>query len=405
MRIGELLVEQRKLRQSELTRALADKPADKRLCSFLILRGLVDFDDASKALGEQKGVPCALTKHLAGRDPELAALIPAELGRASCALPIGKTSRGAVIVCVRDPSPSLLASLKQATKAEITMVIAPANRLEHLVLTAYGAAPSDEFDVDFSTTGVGDNVAVPQPLAKKLASAVKAPPMPDMSALDPASVRLALTDLDDVRVDKDPSQSGQVPKVGASSTLPPPNVPAVPAAPALPPHTMPAMGRTSRAQTGDPRATRPMSIGAMSVGLEHTQSREGATDLVLAYVATRWLSGLVLAIRDKKAIGYRGHGVSMPELVQVPLEIPSTVQRAVETRFVSAESPRTAAQEALVRALGEPAMPAAAPVLVGGLPVAVILVGDAIDGDANAAADLAMLAEALGTAYQRISAR
>jgi hypothetical protein len=404
MRIGELLVEQRKLRQSELTRALADKPADKRLCSFLILRGLVDFDDASRALGEQKGVPCALTKHLAGRDPELAALIPAELGRASCALPIGKTSRGALIVCVRDPAPALLASLKQATKAEITMVIAPANRLEHLVLTAYGAAPSDEFDVDFSTTGVGSNPSTPQPLAKKLAAAVKAPPppMPDMDALDPASVRLALTDLDDVRVDKDPTQSGQIPKVGASSTLPPANVPT---APTLPPHTTPAMGRTSRAQTADPRATRPMSIGAMSVGLEHTQSREGATDLVLAYVATRWRSGLVLAIRDKKAIGYRGHGVSMPELVQVPLEIPSTVQRAVETRFVSAESPKTAAQEALVRALDDPAMPAAAPVLVGGVPVAVILVGDAFDGDANAAADLAMLAEALGTAYQRISAR
>jgi hypothetical protein len=229
--------------------------------------------------------------------------------------------------------------------------------------------------------------------------------MPDMDALDPASVRLALTDLDDVRVDKDPSQSGQINKIGASSTLPPQNSSSTPAAPNLPSQLMPAMGRTSRAQTADPRVTRPMSIGAMSVGLEHTQSREGATDLVLAYVATRWRSGLVLAIRDKKAMGYRGHGVQMPELVQVPLEIPSTVQRAVETRFVSAESPKTPAQDMLVRALDNPAMPAAAPVLVGGQPVAVILVGDAIDGDANAAADLAMLAEALGTAYQRISAR
>src|SRR5262249_16270533 len=150
------------------------------------------------------------------------------------------------------------------------------------------------------------------------------------------------------------------------------------------------------------RSTRPMSIGAMSVGLEHTQSREGATDLVLAYVATRWRSGLVLAIRDRKAIGYRGHGVSMPELVSVPLDIRSTVQRASETRFVSAEAPATAAQHALVRALEGPSALAAAPVLVAGQPVAVIVVGDPVDGDTNAAADLAMLAEALGTAYQRI---
>jgi hypothetical protein len=44
-------------------------------------------------------------------------------------------------------------------------------------------------------------------------------------------------------------------------------------------------------------------------------------------------------------------------------------------------------------------------VLVGGVAVAEIVVGDPIDGDANAAADLAMLAEALGSAYQRLKAR
>jgi hypothetical protein len=301
----------------------------------------------------------------------------------------------------------VLAALRQATKAEVTMVIAPANRLEHLVLAAYGTAPSDEFDVDFSTTGTGDNPMTPPPLAKKLAaSQTTSPPAPDMSALDPASVRLALTDLDDARVDKDFSQSGQIaiPRTGTGS-LPPANAPA----PASTSQPMPAMGRTSRAQTADPRvggaSTRPMSIGAMSVGLEYTQSREGATDLVLAYVATKWRAGLVMAIRDKKAIGYRGHGVSMPEMVTVPLTIPSTVQRAFETKFVSGEQPETGAQDALVRALEGPSTLAAAPVLVGGVPVAVILVGDPIDGDANAAADLAMLAEALGTAYTRIAAR
>lgn len=148
-----------------------------------------------------------------------------------------------------------------------------------------------------------------------------------------------------------------------------------------------------------------MSISAMSVGLEHTTSREGATDLVLAYVATKWHSGIVFVVRDSKAQGFRGHGVQMPEMVTVPLSIPSTVQRAVETKFVSAEAPATGAQDSLRRALEHPKSIAAAPVVVGGQPVAVIVVGDAIDGDTNAAADLAMLAEALGTAYQRIAAR
>src|SRR5690606_15372426 len=127
-------------------------------------RGLVDFDDASRALGEQMGVPCALAKHLAGRDASLASLIPPELGRASCALPIGRTSQGAVIVCVRDPAPAVLAALRQATSAEIMMVVAPAMRLEHLVNEAYGAPPTEEFDIDFST-GLEDNPMSPPPLS------------------------------------------------------------------------------------------------------------------------------------------------------------------------------------------------------------------------------------------------
>jgi GAF domain-containing protein len=151
-----------------------------------------------------------------------------------------------------------------------------------------------------------------------------------------------------------------------------------------------------------------MSVGAMSVGLEHATTREAATDLVLAYVATRWRSGLVLAIRDKSAIGYRGHGVSMPELVSVPLSIASTVQRAVQAKTATAEAPVSAAQDALVRALDGPGSTAAAPVLVGGTPVAVIAVGDPIDEETppeEVVADLGLLADALGTAYQRIMAR
>jgi hypothetical protein len=129
---------------------------------------------------------------------------------------------------------------------------------------------------------------------------------------------------------------------------------------------------------------------------------------VLAFIAQRWHVGLVLAIRDRTAIGYRGHGVATPELVTVSLGSPSTVQRAVQTRSVSIETPSGVGQSALAHALASPAAPAAAPVLVGGQPVAVIAVGDPIEGPKArdlAAADLAVLAEALGGAYARILAR
>jgi hypothetical protein len=389
MRIGELLVEQRKLRQSELTRALADKPADRRLCSFLITKGLVDFDDAARALGEQRRVPCALSKHLAGRDPSLAKLIPSELGRSAWALPIGRASNGHIIVCVRDPGPALLAQLQRATKSDVTMVITPSARLENLVRESYGDAPVDEFDIDFSSN-VDDNPIAPS------AHKTPTPPLPDMDALDPESIRLSLTDLDDQGVRKDPTQSGQIPIVGRSgTTTPPTSLPAV----ATP-------SRPTRART-DPAATRPMTVDMMKLGLEHSTSREAATDLVLAYVATRWQTGLVLALRDRNAIGYRGHGVIAPESISLPLGSPSTIQHAIDSRFVSVQAPQGPAQDLLTRALVGPQHPAAAPVMVKGQPAAVLVVGDPIDSEdfQVAAADLAMLAEALGTAYQRILGR
>lgn len=431
MRIGELLVEQRKLRQSDLTRALTDKPADKRLCSYLITKGLVDFDDAARALGEQRRVACALSKHLAGRDPSLAKLIPAELGRSAWVLPIGRASNGQLIICVRDPSPALLAQLEQATKAKVTMVVTPAARLEHLVRESYGDAPVDEFDIDFSSAVDDNPIANANPLARPTPPTLTAPtrpplpdmaalakptpiprqssspPMPDMAALDPESIRLALTDLDDDRVEKDPTQSGQLPVMSRTTTPTPLPTPLPEPPPPAAVLNAPTVRQPKRART-DPAATRKMSVEMMQIGLEHSPTREAATDLVLAYIGTRWMTGLVLAIRDRKAIGYRGHGVSNPEALSIPLGAPSTVQHAVDSQFVSVQSPQGPSQLELVRALEDAEHPAAAPVMVQGKPAAVIVVGDLIDEAEDfqiAAADLAMLAEALGTAYQRILGR
>ena len=365
MRIGDLLQEKGLVRASDLAEAVEEQAREgRRLCSILIDRGSLDFDDGARALGEQRGVPCALSKHLANRDVALAGLLTADFGRASNALPIGRTSGGALIVAARDPAPALRASLEKLLGADVTLVITPATRLQQLIATAYGVPASDEFDID-----VDPQVDLPPLL----------PPLPDVDMLDPDSMRMALSDLDDARVAKDPTQSGllQIGAMASSSSI------KIQAGRTLPP----------------PAPT----IEATKLALEHVGTRDVASDLAMSFIAGRWRSGAIVAIREDTAIGYRGHGIIDLAELHLPLRLASTIQRAIQTKRVAQGSPPSPAQDQLVKVLRATAI-VAAPVLVGDELVAVITAGDSIHGaaDSHAPIELGQLAQALGGAYDRI---
>jgi len=362
VRIGELLLERRAVPKSELAAALEEQARTKgrRLVSLLISRGVLEFDDGARALADHRGVPCALAKHLANRDPAAISLIPAELGRASFALPIGRTSGGAPIIAVRDPAPALLAALQHATRTDVVMIVTPATRLELLIAASYGAPPNDEFDIEVDS-------AIDLPIAGMV------PPQPDL--LDPDSMRLALSSLDDERVSKDPSQSGAInvqssPGIRTRSTLPP-------VAPTL---------------------------EATKLSLERASSRDAALDLAMSFIAGRWVSGLIVAVRDAAAVGIRGHAIDGALDLALPLDAPSTIERALATKQPSMQAPASEPQERLVRALRRPTLLCAVPVLLGGNVIAVIATGDPIHGstDTKAPAELAQLGKALGAACERI---
>ena len=365
MRIGELLQGRGLVRASDLAAAVEEQALrGGRLCSVLITRGALDFDEGARALGEQRGVPCALSKHLANRDPKLAELLPADFGRASNALPIGRTSGGALIVAARDPAAALRSSLEKLLKVEITLVIAPATRLEHLIAATYGAPTTDEFDID-----VDSQVDLPPLL----------PPLPDLDMLDPDSMRLALSDLDDARVAKDPTQSGllQIGAMAGSSSI--------------------------KIQPGKTLPSAAPTIAATKLALEHCGSRDAASDLAISFIAGRWYSGAIVVIRDDTAIGYRGHGIADLAELHLPLRLASTIQRAIQSKRVEKSSPSSPAQDQLVKVLRTTAI-VAAPVLVGDELVAVVTAGESIHGaaDSTAANELGQLAQALGDAYDRI---
>ncbi|MFT3696666.1 MAG: hypothetical protein QM831_26230 [Kofleriaceae bacterium] len=356
MRIGELLQAKGLVRASDLEAALDAqfRTPHHRICSLLISRGALDLDDASRLLGEQRGYACALEKHLANRDMSLPELLLADFGRASHVLPIGRTSGGALIVAARDPNPALHESLKRLLKSDITLVVAPATRLEHLIAAAYGAPDSHEFDIDLDS-------AVDLPAM---------PPQPNVDMLDPDSVRMALSSLDDERVSKDPSQSGLLTIGGVSGAFKLPTGP---------------------------------TLDATKLALGHVATREAASDLAMSYIAGRWRSGAIVILRDDNAIGYRGHGIADLAELHLPLKLPSTISRVFQTRKPAQTSPASPAQDQLLRVFHCAAVNAA-PVFVGDDLVAALAAGDSVLGaaDTNSAADLVTLARALGDAYDRI---
>jgi len=371
MRIGELLSDRGALRPGEIERALEEQSRDgRRLCSILISRGALEFDDGARALADQRGVPCALAKHLGNRDTALAGTISPELGRSACVLPIGRTSAGTLIVAVRDPDPALQGTLRRATGEDVMMVVTPATRLEHLIAAAYGAG-HDDFDVELDSAV---DLDVPQPAAE--------PPLPDVDLLDPDSVRLALSDLDDSRVAKDPTQSGMF---TLQNTTP-----------------QSLVGIRAAASTSPP----PVSLATTRQALDAATTREAATSLAVAFLVGRWQAAVIFAVRASTAIGYRGHNAAIAgdiARLAVPLSLPSTIQRAVSSKQPTTMVAETTAQDQLARVLGNPTTITAAPVLVANQVVAVIAAGDSQRGagDRTATTDLAELAETLGAAYER----
>jgi hypothetical protein len=372
VRIGDLLLAKGLVRASDLARALDEQPrTGRRLCSLLVSHGVLDFDDAARALGEQRGSPCALAKHLANRDTALTSLISAELGRVSNVLPIGRSSNGTLIVAARDPAPALRATLEKLLGA-VTLVITPATQLEQLISAAYGAAPHDEFDIDLDS-------AVDLPPYEPMA-----PPHADVDMLDPDSIRMALSDLDDERVAKDPTQSGllQVNTMHSAAAV--------------------KINRTNSSGVLRLPAAAP-TIAATKLALEHAATREAASDLAMSFIAARWRSGAIVVIRDATAIGYRGHGIADLAELHLPLKLASTVQRAIEAKRRANSSPPSPAQDQLLRVMRATVI-VAAPVVVADAVLAVIATGESILGaaDTGAPAELDQLALALGTAYDRI---
>lgn len=168
MRIGEILLRNGWVDEASLRQALVEQRiAGKRLCSLLIVRGVLDPDHAARALAEQHGVAAALARHLEHRERPLARLMPATIAREHCALPIGRMRDGEVIICVRDPRLGLQEEYEHLLDKAVVIAVAPAQSLEPLVEIAYQPGTTGDFGVRFTrpSTPVPNVPAPPPPSA------------------------------------------------------------------------------------------------------------------------------------------------------------------------------------------------------------------------------------------------
>jgi hypothetical protein len=246
MRIGEILHRDGLVSAEDLATALADQRiAGKRLCSLLVVRGIIELDAAARALAEQFGVAAAMTRHLDNRDQALAKLLPANIARHHSALPIGRMRDGEIVICVRDPKPQMQAAFERILQKPVLITVAAAHVLEPLIDMTYPPVVTQELNVRFTRPSTSPVQQPPAPqsfatgtvrnpqdgvVADEVDVDLGSGPLPALDAHETLPAEFSLVDLDDAGVDKDFSMHDT-----KTPTSLPAGIGAPPRAPTLPP--------------------------------------------------------------------------------------------------------------------------------------------------------------------------
>ena len=102
-RMGEILIHEEKISQSELNEALAmQKNTRKKLGQTLIDMGIIEEEDLTTVYSMQLGYKRADNFILLDADQEVAAMIPEDFARTNRVLAISKTEKD-LVVAMEDP--------------------------------------------------------------------------------------------------------------------------------------------------------------------------------------------------------------------------------------------------------------------------------------------------------------
>ncbi|HET9991462.1 MAG TPA: hypothetical protein VFQ65_23190 [Kofleriaceae bacterium] len=404
MRLGEMLVRDGRLTETQLKQALTAQAKDGgRLGTVLFEHGLVDLEALTVYLGLELGIPIATGAMLERAKRAAVRLLQPATAFKFKVVPLVVQDRQ-LIAAVEDPHDfATLEALTHQTGYRVLPRVAPEVRIYYYIERYYGVARPARF-VKFGESPRGDeNAADP---------ALPAPPLPGLppAAAAPVSApgpkpRLRSTKMAQLF---DDSESLELDAEDLLETLD-----ADDAAPA------------ERATTVRPhRSTNPPIVAEVDAAPRHALAaddalaalatvtdRDAMIDALLGYAAGAFQGAVLFTVRDQLAFGWKAVG-DLPgrahvEHLLIPLDVPSIIQTAVaaESGVFSGEVAPSTVNTYLHKVLGiaEPKS-ATAGVITIGKRVVNVLYGYGKELSADEIDELRQVCAVAAEAYARLIA-
>lgn len=151
-RFGELLVRKQLVSRGAILEALLQQTTQgKRLGSLLVELGAISDSQLAETLAEQLGLPMADLRN-DRPDPEAVAKLPEHVARELIAVPLHLLD-GVLEVAIADPTPNSLQVLRDATRCEISPLIAPTSDVSRVIDATYRALGAIEAHIKAFTAG------------------------------------------------------------------------------------------------------------------------------------------------------------------------------------------------------------------------------------------------------------
>jgi type IV pilus assembly protein PilB len=190
-RLGEMLISAGLVSQQQLADALAEqRGSHQRLGAILVRRGFLTERQMLEVLSQQYGIP-TVDLALVTPDPELLKLVPADVARKYCVLPVERHARS-IHLAVPDPTDlSALDAIGFMTGLNVVPRLAELEEIQATIDRVYGSSSPTNADVlDELQSRVGHLEVVPGREAKSTLDLSDA-----ASANDTPTVRLVNTTL------------------------------------------------------------------------------------------------------------------------------------------------------------------------------------------------------------------